>query len=122
MNSNRSEVRRCSKDNASVDQIKANIGKYLLYRLHEDISATSAAHYRLTSAEGGMFHSSNMVPLDDASTSLRGYYPFLFHAGDKLTVGFTLKHAAVDISAIFTGASGSRTLGDLPFKVVITMV
>jgi hypothetical protein len=107
---------------ASVDQIKANIGKYLLYRLHEDINATPSAHYRLTSAEGGMFHPSNMVPLNDASTSLRGYYPFLFHAGDKLTVGFTLKHASVDISAIFAGTSGTRTLGDLPFKVVITMV
>ena len=102
---------------SNITDVKDSIGLYLLYKLHETISGNSDAHYRLTNKQGGMFHSTNKVSGGDFD----GYFPFLFQAGDKLTLGITFTHGTVNTGDLFQGGSGVKTLGDLPFKIIITL-
>ena len=180
--------------------IETKPAQFLLYALRDKIQQDSTAHYRLTTAVGGIFNANNQIdnityttsvnPTDlvaddtylgvvttggsgsdatfdvvvaggtittitvatpgtgytnaDVLTVAHGrlggstgstnatitlgipvdhqYFPFIWQAGDVITVGTNFKHAPVDAGTLFNTGSASKTLGDLPFKFVIELV
>lgn len=122
---NATELERTTGENdpqlatATNDGINSRPAQFLLYALRDKIDQQdSSAHYRLTTRPGGMFHASNKVT---ANGNTKDFFPFIWQAGDKITIGTTFNHAPVDGGQLFNGTA-SLTLDPLPFKFVITLV
>jgi hypothetical protein len=110
--------------NLTAIGINARPAQFLLYALHDKIKDTASSHYRLTTAMGGMFNPSNRVvnQVNGVEQLDHGYYPFIWQAGDKITVGTEFLHVNVDAGSLFNGGNSSLPLGKIPFKFVITLV
>jgi hypothetical protein len=98
--------------------INSRPAQFLLYALHDKIQGTEAAHYRLTTNIGGMFHADNKVT---AAGNTKDFFPFIWQTGDKITVGTEFAHENVTGGSLFNDG-GTKTLGNLPFKFIITLV
>jgi hypothetical protein len=98
--------------------INSRPAQFLLYALHDKIQGTDAAHYRLTTNVGGMFHADNKVT---AAGNTKDFFPFIWQAGDMITVGTQFAHDPVTGGSLFNDG-GTKNLGNLPFKFVITLV
>jgi hypothetical protein len=107
-------------ENNTQSQIEARPAQFLLYALRDNMGskADNTGHYRLTTSMGGMFHPSNKIT---SGGSDNGFFPFLWQAGDKITVGTNFKHVNVDAGTLYNGGGSNAQLGDLPFKYVITL-
>ena len=119
LNSNVAVASRQTGENDTQTQINGKPAQFLLYSLRDKISGTASAHYRLTTAVGGMFHPDNKIVSNGADN---GYFPFIWQAGDKITVGTKFTHADVAAGNLFGAAGTTKALGDLPFKFIITLV
>ena len=119
LNASVAQATRTTSGNNTQTEINSKPGQFLLYALRDKIDGIPAAHYRLTTSVGGIFHSSNKVT---AAGSTQDFYPFIWQAGDKITIGTNFKHADVNAGTLFNGGATSKALGDLPFKFVITLV
>ena len=100
--------------------INSRPAQFLLYALHDKIKGaeTASAHYRLTTNVGGMFHADNKVT---AAGATKDFFPFIWQAGDMITIGTQFAHADVTGGDLFNNG-GTKTLGNLPFKFVIELV
>jgi len=110
---------RTTGENDSQEIVNSRPAQFLLYALREKIQGTPAAHYRLTTSTGGMFNGSNKIT---AAGDTQDFYPFIWQAGDKITIGTNLKHDDVNAGTLFDGGAANKSLGDLPFKFIITLV
>ena len=110
---------RTTGENDNQETVNSRPAQFLLYALREKIQGTPAAHYRLTTSTGGMFNGSNKIT---AAGDTQDFYPFIWQAGDKITIGTNLKHNDVNAGTLFDGGATDKPLGDLPFKFIITLV
>ena len=112
------EANRSTGENDGQSVVNARPAQFLLYALRDKISGIETAQYRLTTSVGGIFHPNNKIASGGTDN---GYYPFIWQTGDKITVGTNFKHADVEAGNLFGPANTSKSLGDLPFKFVITL-
>ena len=105
----------------TIFNVKANIAKHLLYVLQHAVTDNSGIGkdnaYRLSTYSNGIFNDANRV----TTGTYAGYYPFIFHAGDTMTIGVNFQHADMLGGEAYGSTSPDRILGDMPFKVKITM-
>ena len=119
LNGTVSEEVRSTGENDTQSEVNARPAQFLLYALRDKISGIETAQYRLTTSVGGIFHPNNKIV--NAGQVDDGYYPFIWQTGDKITVGTNFKHADVEAGNLFGPANTTKSLGDLPFKFVITL-
>lgn len=200
LNSDVALATRQTGENDEQATIETRPAQFLLYALRDKIQHDSTAHYRLTTAVGGIFNANNQIdnityttnvnPTDlvvnatysgvvtsggsgsgatfdvvvsggtittitvanpgtgytnaDVLIVAHGliggstgstnatitvgipvdhqYFPFIWQAGDIITVGTNFKHVPVDAGTLFNSGSSTKLLGDLPFKFVIELV